>query len=124
MRATSVARAELMANHPRNIGPMNEAPRCGARTRAGTSCQSPAISGKARCRMHGGKGSGALKRNRNAFRHGAYTQDMLAKETQVRELCSRLRARIETLNSIARRGAEIVCMPGVEAPVEGRFANE
>ncbi|WP_420359400.1 hypothetical protein [Novosphingobium ginsenosidimutans] len=27
--------------------------------------------GKRRCRMHGGKGSGAPKGNRNAWKHGA-----------------------------------------------------
>jgi glucans biosynthesis protein len=77
--------------HRRNIGPMNEAPRCGARTRAGTPCQAPAISGKARCRMHGGKKSGAPKGNRNAFSHGAYTKVVIEREARVRTLCQRLR---------------------------------
>jgi hypothetical protein len=34
------------------------APRCGARTRAGCPCRSPAIRGKLRCRMHGGRSPG------------------------------------------------------------------
>jgi hypothetical protein len=34
------------------------APRCGARTRAGCPCQAPAIRGRARCRMHGGRSTG------------------------------------------------------------------
>ena len=39
---------------------MHQAPRCGARTRSGEKCLSPAMKGKARCRIHGGaKGSGA-----------------------------------------------------------------
>ena len=46
------------------------APRCGARTRAGSACLSPAVRGARRCRMHGGKGSGAPRGNRNAWRHG------------------------------------------------------
>ena len=29
------------------------APRCGARTRAGTACRAPAVHGRSRCRMHG-----------------------------------------------------------------------
>ena len=33
-------------------------PRCGARTRAGCPCRAPAISGKLRCRMHGGRSTG------------------------------------------------------------------
>lgn len=81
-----------MSSHRRNFGPMNEAPRCSARTRAGTPCQSPAISGKARCRMHGGRGSGAPKGNNNALRHGAYTKEVLGREVRVRDLCRRLRA--------------------------------
>ena len=47
------------------------APRCGARTRSGAPCRSPAIHGRARCRMHGGRGSGAPRGNRNAWKHGA-----------------------------------------------------
>jgi hypothetical protein len=34
------------------------APRCGARTRCGCPCQAPAIRGKQRCRMHGGRSTG------------------------------------------------------------------
>jgi hypothetical protein len=33
-------------------------PRCGARTRAGCACRAPAIHGKLRCRMHGGRSTG------------------------------------------------------------------
>lgn len=34
------------------------APRCGARTRAGTPCQGPAVHGRCRCRLHGGLSTG------------------------------------------------------------------
>jgi hypothetical protein len=45
---------------------LRQAPRCLARTRRGTLCQSPAVAGKTRCRMHGGaSGSGAPKGKRN-----------------------------------------------------------
>eukprot|EP01035_Chromulina_nebulosa_P001400 gene1400-1873_t len=41
---------------------MRASPRCGAKTRKGTPCEAPAVSGKVRCRMHGGaRGSGAHK---------------------------------------------------------------
>lgn len=33
--------------------------RCGAKTRSGTPCKNPAIVGKARCRLHGGRSTGA-----------------------------------------------------------------
>ena len=52
------------------------APRCGAQTRSGSPCRSPAIHGRARCRMHGGKGSGAPRGNLNARKHGAFTGGM------------------------------------------------
>lgn len=56
----------------------NSAPRCGAKTRRGMSCKSPAVNGKKRCRMHGGaKGSGAPKENQNALKHGRYTQERI-----------------------------------------------
>jgi hypothetical protein len=48
--------------------------RCGAKTRRGTDCLSPAVRGKRRCRMHGGaKGSGAPQGSQNAFKHGCST---------------------------------------------------
>jgi glucans biosynthesis protein len=96
-----------MATHARNLGPMNEAPRCGARTRVGTLCQSPAISGKSRCRMHGGKGSGAPKGNRNAVRHGVYTKDVFEREVRVRGLCQRLRVLVKALESERLGGASV-----------------
>ena len=40
--------------HGNHRGDPNTAPRCGAKTRAGTPCQSPAMK-NGRCRMHGGK---------------------------------------------------------------------
>ena len=33
--------------------------RCGAKTRAGPPCKKPAMRGKARCQLHGGKSTGA-----------------------------------------------------------------
>jgi len=61
------------------------APRCGARTRSGEPCRSPAIRGRARCRMHGGRGSGAPRGNRNAWKHGVHS-------ARVREIARYLRA--------------------------------
>ena len=58
------------------ISPVNamhqlaSAPRCGARTRSGGPCNSPAVRGRQRCRMHGGTNKGAPKGNRNAWVHG------------------------------------------------------
>jgi hypothetical protein len=67
-------------HNPREPQILAAAPRCGARarTRGGAPCRSPAVRGSARCRMHGGKGSGAPCGNRNAWKHGAYSGRMKA----------------------------------------------
>ena len=81
-----------------HLSPMNQAPRCHARTRRGTLCQSPAVTGRKRCRMHGGaKGSGSPPSNRNAFRHGRYTAEVIARR---REVAALLRACRDQLGSM------------------------
>lgn len=92
-----------MSDHPRNITPMQAAPRCGAKARSGAPCGSPAISGKARCRMHGGKGSGAPKGNCNALRKGLYTKEVLAWEEKLRSVRRRLTATISTIEGMPKR---------------------
>jgi hypothetical protein len=58
-------------NNPKHL-PMHQAPRCRARTRRDSPCQSPAMK-NGRCRMHGGPSPGAPKGNKNALKHGRYT---------------------------------------------------
>jgi len=82
-----------MSSHPRNTKPMLTSKRCGAKTRGGTPCQCPAVSGKDRCRMHGGaSGSGAPVGNRNAYRHGDYSADALADRQNATRAFQELRA--------------------------------
>jgi uncharacterized protein YjcR len=77
----------MTSDHPRNTGPMLSSPRCGARTRSGKPCRSPAVDGKKRCRMHGGApGSGAPRGNKNAVKHGFYTREAIAQRRQLTEL--------------------------------------
>ncbi len=60
-------------------------PRCGAKTRRGTLCMCPATrrSGYKRCRIHGGaKGSGAPKGNKNGWKHGQYSREMVEKRRE------------------------------------------
>ena len=76
-----------MANHPRNTGPMRSSLRCGAKTRSGKPCMAPAVSGKKRCRMHGGApGSGAPIGNQNALKSGLFTRDAIAERRALRDL--------------------------------------
>ena len=68
--------------------------RCGARTRSGTECKSPAMA-NGRCRMHGGMSPGAPKGNRNAWKHGHYSAGAKAMRQLVRQLRSEAKETIE-----------------------------
>ncbi len=77
----------MTSDHPRNTGPMLSSPRCGAKTRSGKPCMSPAVGHKKRCRMHGGApGSGAPRGNQNARKHGLYTKAAIEERRQLRVL--------------------------------------
>jgi uncharacterized protein YjcR len=74
---------------------MLASPRCGAKTRAGGPCRSPATKGKARCRMHGGaSGTGAPKGNSNALKHGFYTREVIAEHRAIRKLIREMEANL------------------------------
>jgi hypothetical protein len=81
-----------MSDHIRNTGPMLASPRCGAKTRSGHSCRSPALSGRKRCRMHGGaQGSGTPRANQNARKHGLFTRDAIAERRRIQALLGEAR---------------------------------
>jgi hypothetical protein len=68
---------------------MRGAPRCGAKTRAGSACQSPAINGRKRCRLHGGLSPGAPRGPRNGnYRDGSWTLEALEERQWLRSLVS------------------------------------
>jgi hypothetical protein len=73
-----------------DVDAMLSSPRCGAKTRKGAPCQSPAVSGKKRCRMHGGAaGSGAPKGNKNAWKHGDYSATTKAEKRRIQDITRR-----------------------------------
>ncbi len=81
-----------MSARIRNTGPMLASPRCGAKTRSGGACRSPAVHGKKRCRMHGGaQGSGAPRANQNARKHGLFTGDAIAERRGIQALLGEAR---------------------------------
>jgi hypothetical protein len=87
-----------MNDHASNTGPMLASPRCGAKTRCGGACRSPAVRGKKRCRMHGGaRGSGAPKANQNARTHGLFTKDAIAKRRGIQRLLGEARKLLEEM---------------------------
>jgi hypothetical protein len=67
---------------------LREARRCGARTRNGRPCRSPAVHGRPRCRMHGcAPGAGGPEGERNGnYRHGLYTKEMQTRLRAMRDL--------------------------------------
>ena len=75
---------------------MHLSPRCGARTRSGSPCRSPAVRGKRRCRMHGAC-AGPPRGNRNALKHGQRTAEALAWRRRVRELLAEARELVEEI---------------------------
>jgi uncharacterized protein YjcR len=82
----------------RNTGPMQLSLRCGAKTRSGKPCRSPAVRGKKRCRMHGGApGTGAPRGNQNALKHGLYTREAFEERDQVRALLRQARGLIQKI---------------------------
>jgi uncharacterized protein YjcR len=88
----------MTGDHPRNTGPMLSSPRCGAKTRSGKPCMSPAVHGKRRCRMHGGApGSGAPRGNQNALKHGLYTREAIEERRQLRTLMRQSRLLIQDI---------------------------
>jgi len=82
----------------RRLANLAKAPRCGAKTRAGHPCRQAAVSGRGRCRMHGGaKGSGGPRGDRNGnFKHGLCTRESIetrkATQAKIREIKSYLHA--------------------------------
>ena len=80
---------------PRGIGMKNKncknphakSKKCGARTRAGGSCQQPAMP-NGRCRLHGGKTPKGIQ---NALKHGKYTKEVKQTRKFLREMVNLLR---------------------------------
>ena len=78
---------------PTDTNAVSQATRCGAKTRSGAPCKSAPVTGRRRCRMHGGAdGSGAPKGERNGnYKHGRYTKEVAATRRWLREAAHMLR---------------------------------
>jgi hypothetical protein len=82
--------------HGGTPGNWDNAPRCGAKTRAGTPCRSAAMP-NGRCRLHGGKSTGPkTEAGRAAIRasrtkHGRYSQVSIAERRELRALLRQVR---------------------------------
>jgi len=75
---------------------------------AGTSCQCPAIRGRRRCRLHGGRSTGPrTAEGRERFRqavtkHGWYTQEAVARRELERAMLADLERTVVTVNGEQR----------------------
>jgi hypothetical protein len=89
------------------------APRCGARTRAGCPCRAPAIRGRLRCRMHGGRSTGprteeGLARLRKARTiHGRYDAEVRARDRNMLAIFRRGQVLLEAVRCIDRLPPEL-----------------
>ena len=71
----------------RRLSKIRTAPRCGARTRAGTPCQCPAIHGRERCRLHGGRSTGApTGRSNGNYVDGYFTAEAIEERRWAKSL--------------------------------------
>ena len=73
------------------IDAMRLAPRCGAQTRRGTSCLGAAMA-NGRCRMHGGNNPGPPHGNRNAWKYGLRSAEMVTIRAMGRSLRESLKS--------------------------------
>jgi glucans biosynthesis protein len=89
------------ADIERRLSNLAKAPRCGARTRAGHPCKQAAVTGRARCRMHGGaRGSGGPCGDRNGnFKYGLWTVENVEMRKAVRLKIRGTRALLQELKS-------------------------
>lgn len=82
-------------------------PRCGARTRKGEACRSPAMA-NGRCRMHGGGSRGpttaeGLARSKASTRtHGRRSAESIAIRRQIRAAFVQLRDMVRATNAELR----------------------
>lgn len=71
---------------------LSGAPRCGAKTRRGTACRCPAMRDRKRCRLHGGKSTGAPHGAANGnYTDGHWTREVQEERNLIRSLLAATR---------------------------------
>lgn len=89
------------------FGPEWAGQRCGARTKAGTPCQRPAVKKTGRCTRHGGKSTGPRTEEGRAriapaqTRHGGLTKEKRAEAKQNAEVGRQIRAELAEIEAWA-----------------------
>jgi hypothetical protein len=99
-KQTHAPRSRGWLKYGNPAGDPSTAPRCGAKTRAGTSCKGPCVRGRQRCRMHGGAhGIGGQPGNRNAWKHGEFSAEAKAQRREARAVLRQVRGQLEEFQS-------------------------
>jgi hypothetical protein len=89
------------------FGPDWPGQRCGAKTRAGTPCKRAAVSGRARCPLHGGRSTGPRTEAGRAkiaalhTEHGQMTKERRAQAKRRAAEGRRIRAELRDLEALA-----------------------
>lgn len=89
------------------FGPDWPGQRCGAKTRAGTPCRRAAVSGKARCTLHGGRSTGPCTEAGRAkiavlhTKHGRLAKEKRAEAKRRAAEGRRVRAELRDLEALA-----------------------
>ena len=60
--------------------------KCNAKTRNGGQCQRIGNRKNGRCKLHGGNSTGPPLGNRNGFKHGLYTGEMMKQRKMLSQL--------------------------------------
>ena len=99
--------------NPKGNPTLHLSPRCGARTRCGGACRAPAVHGRLRCRMHGGRSTGprtaeGLARLRAArTTHGRYSAEARAQHRHTLMTLRRMTLLVRLAHWIAYLPAEL-----------------
>ena len=70
-----------------HVSHLSQVSRCGAKTRAGSPCESPPVQGRKRCRLHGGLSPGAPRGSRNGnYKNGEWSAKAIEERRWLRSL--------------------------------------
>ena len=102
---SKLAYFNLTKGIPWRFGPDWLGQRCGALTRRGTACLKPALKGKTRCQLHGGKSCGATTKARlerltaAKTKHGRFTKGKRAEAKRRAEVGRRVLAELKRIEN-------------------------
>jgi hypothetical protein len=99
----ALANFNLKKGIPWQFGPDWPGQRCKARTRHGTECKKPALKGRNRCQLHGGKSCGATteagldRLAASKTKHGRFTKQKRAEAKRRAETGRRVRGELKRI---------------------------